>query len=116
MIPITLAMSVAHAQQLGMTVGKGVTKKTDLLVAHDVGTRSGKAAKARNYGVPVLSSEQFADAQIGDLLEAQGSSTAALKVITCPDCLATWTMAATTASRSRRRCDSCAETPPSRRR
>jgi DNA polymerase-3 subunit epsilon len=41
----------------------GVTKKScDLLVAADPESGSGKAQKARQYGVPILSVEQFLDA------------------------------------------------------
>lgn len=39
---------------LGFTVGKGVTKKTALLIAADPYTQSGKAKKARQYGIPVV--------------------------------------------------------------
>ena len=44
---------VEHAEAMGMTVGKGVTKTTDLLVAADPNSSSGKAKKAHRYGVRV---------------------------------------------------------------
>lgn len=43
---------------LGYTVG-GVTKKTGALVAADPNSRSGKARKAREYGIPILTETQF---------------------------------------------------------
>ncbi len=39
---------------LGVTVGAAVTKKTTLLVAADPDSLSGKAKKARQYGVPMI--------------------------------------------------------------
>ncbi|MDB6427302.1 DUF4011 domain-containing protein [Curtobacterium sp. 20TX0008] len=39
---------------LGVTVGAAVTKKTTLLVAADPDSLSGKARKARQYGVPMI--------------------------------------------------------------
>ena len=38
----------------GLQVGDNVTKKTRLLVAADPDSMSGKAKKARQYGVPVV--------------------------------------------------------------
>lgn len=43
---------------LGYTVG-GVTKKTCAVVAADPHSRSGKAKKARQYGVPIISESQL---------------------------------------------------------
>jgi DNA polymerase-3 subunit epsilon len=43
-----------HARALGLVAGDGVTKKTRLLVAADPDTLSGKAKKARQYGIPVV--------------------------------------------------------------
>jgi DNA polymerase-3 subunit epsilon len=38
----------------------GLTKRTRLLVAADPDSQSGKAAKARSYGVPAVTEEAFA--------------------------------------------------------
>ncbi|ASW55043.1 exonuclease domain-containing protein [Plantactinospora sp. KBS50] len=43
-----------EAEAAGLQVGNAVTKKTRLLVAADPDTMSGKAKKARQYGVPVV--------------------------------------------------------------
>ena len=46
-------------QQAGLKCG-GITKKTKLVVAADPDSQSGKAAKARSYGVPVVTEAAFA--------------------------------------------------------
>lgn len=38
----------------GLKVGDNVTKKTKLLVAADPDSMSGKAEKARRYGIPIV--------------------------------------------------------------
>jgi DNA polymerase-3 subunit epsilon len=43
----------------GLQVGKGVTKKTRLLVAADPDSLSGKARKARGYGIPIVTEAAF---------------------------------------------------------
>ncbi len=48
-------------------VPAGVTKKTKLVVAADPNSMSGKAAKARSYGIPIITEEAF-----GRLLNAGG--------------------------------------------
>lgn len=99
---------ILRAKTLGMTVGGNVTKKSDLLVAYDTSSTSGKAGKARSYDVPIISTAQFASAGAGDRLEAQGSTMAAIKVITCSECHVTWTVPARSRAQSGRRCDDCA--------
>ena len=64
----------ARAERLGLVVGKSVTKATDLLVAYDTASNSGKAGKARSYGVPIVSTTVFAASAIGDVLDAEGAS------------------------------------------
>ncbi|MCB1274529.1 MAG: hypothetical protein KDB25_09100 [Leucobacter sp.] len=44
----------AEIIELGYAVGRNVTKKTALLIAADPYTQSGKAKKARDYGITVL--------------------------------------------------------------
>lgn len=48
----------ARATRHGLTVGS-VTKRTRLLVAADPDSLSGKAAKARQYGIPIVTPEAF---------------------------------------------------------
>ncbi|MFI6134158.1 exonuclease domain-containing protein [Micromonospora sp. NPDC051141] len=43
-----------EARAAGLDVGNNITKKTRLLVAADPDTMSGKAKKARQYGIPIV--------------------------------------------------------------
>lgn len=43
----------------GLIVVQSVTKKLDFLVAADPYTQSGKAKKARQYGIPIIGEEEF---------------------------------------------------------
>lgn len=45
----------------GLTVGSGVTKKTVLVVAGDPDSLSGKARKAREYKIPIITEKAFAN-------------------------------------------------------
>jgi DNA polymerase-3 subunit epsilon len=46
-------------QQTGLRCG-GISKKTKIVVAADPDSQSGKAAKARSYGIPVITEAAFA--------------------------------------------------------
>ena len=48
----------AIARARGLELG-GVTKRTKLVVAADPNSYSGKAAKARNYGIPIVTEAAF---------------------------------------------------------
>jgi DNA polymerase-3 subunit epsilon len=95
------------ARGLGLEPRSGVSKSTDLVVAADVSSRSGKAAKAHKYGIPVITVDEFVVAEIGEVLSAS-ASVESLKVITCPDCHATRTVSATARAQSSKRCSDCA--------
>jgi DNA polymerase-3 subunit epsilon len=99
---------LAYAASLGLVPSKGVSKTTGLVCAADAATTSGKATKARRYGIPVVSVDEFVRSRIGDVLAGSGEGQAGLKVVTCRDCLATWTVAATSSAYTFRRCDACA--------
>jgi hypothetical protein len=98
------------ARTKGLEPRSGVSKATNLVFAADPLSRSGKAAKARKYGIPVMSIDAFLDAEIGDALEVSGS-VESLKVVTCPECHVTWTVPATSSAQTRRRCNDCAPLP-----
>jgi DNA polymerase-3 subunit epsilon len=49
-----------RARQAGYLPHSGVTKRVRLLVAADPDTMSGKARKARAYGIPIITPEAFA--------------------------------------------------------
>ena len=97
------------AAGLGLIPTGGVSKNTSFVCAADSATESGKATKARRYGIPVISVEEFVLARIGDALAGTGAGQAALKVITCPDCFTTSTVEATTTASANRRCSGCAQ-------
>ncbi len=50
---------------LGMVAGDAITRQTSVLVAADVHSLSGKARKARAYGIPIVSEEQFMGVLVG---------------------------------------------------
>jgi len=57
--PITRDVAEALATGMGMVIASNVTKNLDLLVVADPNTQSGKAKKAREYGIRVLSDTVF---------------------------------------------------------
>lgn len=57
--PISREIAEALAAQAGLIITSGVTKKLDLLVVADPNTQSGKAKKAREYGIRILSDAVF---------------------------------------------------------
>ena len=50
----------SRALSAGLTVKAGVTKRTAVVIAADPDSMSGKADKARTYGIPVVSEDLFA--------------------------------------------------------
>jgi DNA polymerase-3 subunit epsilon len=57
--PITRELAETLAAQAGIAVASGVTKKLDILVVADPNTHSGKARRARSYGIRILSEAVF---------------------------------------------------------
>lgn len=99
----------ARASARGLLPASGVSKATGFVCAADGATTSGKATKARRYGIPVITVDEFIQAQVGDILAGTGAGQAGLKVVTCRDCLVTWTVPATSTANTTRRCDGCAD-------
>jgi DNA polymerase-3 subunit epsilon len=56
---VSRGLAEGLAQQRGMIVRKGVTKDLDLLVAADPNSMSGKAKKARQYGIRIIAEPVF---------------------------------------------------------
>jgi len=96
---------VDHAGSLGLVVQKNVTKKTDLVVAADPSSTSGKAGKARQYEIPIMAAAEFIAASDGQTVSAGRAET--LKVITCPECFATTVAPPSSGSRASRLCEEC---------
>ncbi|HKI45164.1 MAG TPA: exonuclease domain-containing protein [Balneolales bacterium] len=57
--PVERSLAQKIAQQHGMIIKKNVSKKLDYLVAADPNTMSGKAKKAREYGLKILAEPEF---------------------------------------------------------
>ncbi len=57
--PIRREIAEALASEAGLIVTSGVSKKLDILVVADPNTQSGKAKKAREYGIRILSEPVF---------------------------------------------------------
>jgi BRCA1 C Terminus (BRCT) domain len=85
------ARQTSLAEQHGLVVAKSVTKKgPDLVVAADGDSRSEKARKARQNGIPVATFSAFVDA-----LRTGGALTVALLAspgvaLVCVDCGDSW--------------------------
>ena len=91
----------------GFVVKKNTSRKVDLVAAADPNSRSGKAAKARELGIPIASIDELVRA----LTEGRAVSVAApadqLVLVTCPDCWSTWTVPSSPPVGSSERCASC---------
>jgi len=96
---------VDHARLLGLVVQKNVTKKTDLVVAADPSSTSGKAGKARQYEVPIMAAAEFIAACEGQTVSAGRAET--LKVITCPECFPTTVAPPSSGAHTTRLCEDC---------
>jgi hypothetical protein len=94
----------AAARAAGLVPVDSVTKTTDLLVAADPASRSGKAAKARRNGTPVASVADFVEAlTAGTPLPATVLSSAGVALV-CVDCGDSWLAARRSATP---RCAAC---------
>lgn len=94
-----------RARRLGLEPVSSVTMGgCDLLVAADPTSASGKAAKARRYGIPITSVGAFLAAAPGGILVA--TSTGALDTVVCDGCGVVHTEAGT-GRRRRALCSNC---------
>ncbi|WP_081809253.1 exonuclease domain-containing protein [Mycobacterium sp. URHB0044] len=85
------AQQTSLAEQHGLVVTKSVTKKSpDLVVAADGDSRSEKARKARENGIPVATFSAFVDAlRTGESLTVALLSSSGLALV-CVDCGDSW--------------------------
>ena len=98
----------AHAKKIGLKTQNTVTKTTNLLASADTETYSSKAVKARRYRIPVVSVDDFIRAAPGENIVSTMTQKS-LKVVTCPDCLATWTVDAASSRSTSKRCEDCVQ-------
>ncbi|WP_420638820.1 exonuclease domain-containing protein [Candidatus Poriferisocius sp.] len=96
----------AHAVSFGLEVQKNVTKQTSLVAALEPETNSGKAKKARKYGIPIAAIDDFLTAAPGKEIPAR-TVEGARKSIECPVCLKTWTVDARSSQRQSKPCTDC---------
>lgn len=57
--PLTRDVAEALAEKVGLQIANNVSKKLDILVVADPNTQSGKARKARDYGIRILTDTVF---------------------------------------------------------
>ena len=96
-----------RAEAMGLKVGAGLNKKTDLLAAVDTLSPSGKATKARSYEIPIVSVDDLIGAAAGDVVQVVNTSGSSLKVVTCPDCHRTWTVSTRSGKSNSTTCGRC---------
>ncbi len=56
---ITRELAERIAQDHGLVISRSLTRSLDFLVVADVATQSGKAQRARKYGIPIVSDTDF---------------------------------------------------------
>ena len=101
-----------RARRLGLQVERNVTKSTDLLLAADPASGSGKAEKARRYGIPIARADHIMSAAAGEPIPARVPQIERLVAFSCQHCRQTWTMPARSAHR-RKLCEACRGTTSS---
>jgi DNA polymerase-3 subunit epsilon len=106
-----------HARRLGLVVEDSFTKsRCGLLIAGDPASQSGKAGKARSWGIPIIGAVDFLAANPGDSTRSQLIAVGGREALECARCGRTFTRG----SRRGRKptvCDDCASSdlvPPSR--
>lgn len=90
--PIPRARLEAHARTLGLRTVATVTKADcDLVVAADPASSSGKADKARRYGIALVAAQDFLAAESGDSLVGTATVVARVDTLICASCGRAWT-------------------------
>ena len=93
----------AALRRAGFVVEDSVTKRTELVLAADPSSQSGKAEKARRYGIPIVPTATMTHVRPGDRIETTVLDVGRLVAHSCTGCGRTWTSPA----RSARRSDLC---------
>lgn len=102
-----------HASRIGMVPEDKFTKsRCGLLVAADPSSQSGKAAKARGWGIPIVSAEEFLAATSGVELTGHVESVGGMEAATCARCGKAFTRIAK--GRRQTHCGDCIPDPPDR--
>lgn len=95
-----------HAARIGMVPEEKFTKsRCGLLVAADPSSQSGKAAKARGWGIPIVSAAEFLAATSGAELTGHLEAVGGMEAATCARCGTAFTRVAK--GRRQAHCDDC---------
>lgn len=97
----------AHAHAIGLETVGSVTKTTELLVAADTASQSGKATKAQELAIPIVDALDFLSAVPADVLAAEVTRTRSRSVQMCAACGAAIVLEPGQARRAGRRCEAC---------
>lgn len=100
----------AKALAVGLEPVPSVTKATQLLVAADPATQSGKAAKAHRYGIPVVAASDLYRSQPGAEIPAVITRIQEPKTHICPKCGLAIVIPPGTNRPAIRACASCRQT------
>lgn len=99
-----------HAASIGMVPEDKFTKsRCGLLVAADPSSQSGKAAKAREWGIPIVSAAEFLAATSGAELTGHVEAVGGMEAATCARCGTAFTRVAK--GRRQTHCDDCSTEP-----
>ncbi|MEX2099955.1 MAG: exonuclease domain-containing protein [Acidimicrobiia bacterium] len=99
-----------HAVGLGLRVEESFTRsRCGLLVAGDVDTRSGKASKARGWGIPVASAAEFLAATTCSSVTCWQVNVGGLQALQCATCGTVFTQAGRAGSKTPQ-CPDCVAT------
>lgn len=101
-----------HARRLGLVVEDSFTKsRCGLLVAADPASQSGKAGKARSWGIPIIGAADFLAATPGTSIKSRVVAVGGRQAVECARCGRTFTRDATR-GRKLTVCEDCAESDP----
>lgn len=99
-----------HAASIGMVPEDKFTKsRCGLLVAADPSSQSGKAAKARGWGIPIVSAAEFLAATAGAELTGHVEAVGGMEAATCARCGTAFTRVAK--GRRQAHCNDCGSEP-----
>jgi DNA polymerase-3 subunit epsilon len=109
--PIPRSVMEEHARNIGLTPVGSVTKSgCQLLVASDPQSMSGKAGKARRFGIPIVAAAEFLAASAGDSLLALSVVVEQVDSCLCQECGKAWTHPRTRGTKPKL-CEECHPTP-----
>lgn len=91
----------------GFVIKKNTSRKVDLVAAADPQSQSGKAAKARELGIPITSINELVRALHDGRAVSATAAADQRVVVSCPDCWVTWTVPPSRKVQVAQRCEAC---------